>query len=134
KLALRPNKSSSSGSPRPCDNERPQDGRQTTDTRPECCYLSSVVCRPSSVRWCAIDRQNLADKVKRAGNQNARRRLQVESTSRRERALDILGSLRWDVDGARPFRDRVRSQGLVLARDANSDDAAGETGEILQEG
>ena len=77
--------------------------------RPVCAFIARLLCDHAG--GVPFGGQHLAGEIERAGDEDARRRIEIEPRDRGERRLDVVAALRRDADGARGIRDRVRRRG-----------------------
>src|SRR5215831_8974183 len=85
-----------------------------------------------SFRRSAVGDQRLPGKIERSGNEDARRRLEVELAGEIDGAFQIVARECRNTDASRNFGELAGGHGLVLVN-RNGDDPAGESGKIPQE-
>src|SRR5450830_1233085 len=81
----------------------------------------------------AILTQDFAGEIERAGDQNPRRRIEVELARGLERLSEIVAAGGGQADGTRGVSHRFRAQAFVRVRHRHGDQPADEPGEIAQE-
>ena len=74
----------------------------------------------------------MAGEIERAGDEDARRRVEAEAADATKRYRNIVAALRREADSARGRGNRIGREALLLTRDRHRDDAAREPGKILQ--
>ncbi len=90
-------------------------------------------CLAPLCRRRAVLLEHLTREIERAGDQDARRRIEIEAPDRGERLAHVVDALRRDADPARDIGDRLGGQAFFLVRDRHRHDPAGKAREVLQE-